>query len=1322
MYHFSLDVSGRTGTNSPDDAAVEVLWEGKVIDTIRPAVNTFGMVRHEYDLTAHTDHPRIEFRALDHSGSGPLVDNPNFQFRGFRGTEDTPLSIKLGVESPDKDGSEILGAAMKGLPAGFELSDGTPGHHFTSTGVTKAIDMQGWDLQHIQVIPTPNFHGTVDAVLIATATESSNHDQSSTQIPVPLVFDAVNDLPTVQITAGAALSEGSTNSSTSQITGSDVDGDTTSVDKTWLTSHGWSTADSGVTYTKAGTYGTATLTTATATVSYQLNNATGGATDRLAQGQHEQDRFEVQISDGHSGTASGTAVFNVTGTNDAPTVTASTVSPVVEGSGATATSILTMRDPDSNDPSPTIDTQWLASNGWATADGGATYTKAGTYGSATLTVMSGTVSYQLNNAPGAAADQLHAGDSARDQFQVQVVDAHGATGATQVGFEITGSNDAPVLNAIPRQTATEDGSTVTGQLSATDVDSGDSLTYGVVAGTQLPPGLTILSNGHWTFDPTNAAYNSLGTGQTQQVIAHLQVSDGHGGTSQQTLTIDLTGSNDGPVLSALARQTATEGGAAVTGQLRGTDVDSGDTLNYSVATGETLPAGLSLQPNGQWTFDPTDPAYNSLGAGQTQQVIAHLQVSDGHGGTSQQTLTIDVTGTNDAPTVSQTAVHLASATEGKDGVQTPVTYTEQELLQLIGARDSDSGDALHITAISAPSGFGSFTKLSNGDWQFNPPADQHQAGLAVSITVEDSQHQSTTAHALLDVLSATDSAVASLVVTSAAQVMQFDSPGQHAYMYTGSGPLSAFSLEVMAVGDPANKGSTTSDTGQVLFNLATASDPNVLSIWRPAALSIAFGGSDHATNPPLDITTGQHRLTLTWDKTSGEMTLYDNGKVYQHWQNINTGQDIPAGTIVTVGQKMNTPTSHSGFNADEQFHGDLFNVTMANQKVGPTDVQVPLANHLSSAQLLLDIRQDSGGVHNTMIHPSSGNLWVTNIGTATMQVSTTASAPQAGALLNLNLVATPPADHSDTISRELLRGLPPGTVISDGAGHSHTVPASGEVNVLTDLPGWQHLDQLTAQLPSGYHQNTPLQLVVETTGPDGSLSRASSDASVLFDPSAPLTPLPALATASPPPPPPPPPAPAMSDAPSDDAMDTPTVTLNLDGDAHHHPGATAQAGDHNLAAEQATPAPSHQDLQTSSHEPVPTPTLSAEDLHLAVQSLLHPQGADSLGLSTDDHATPAALDPLAPPDSSAADLSPDLNPDLLAHAADHLASTASTAPDADPAKPLDTDQIPLATEPDPVLAGNAGGGLMPADVDIAPPTPPADPIDNDPNRQDSLGA
>jgi hypothetical protein len=591
-------------------------------------------------------------------------------------------------------------------------------------------------------------------------------------------------------------------------------------------------------------------------------------------------------------------------------------------------------------------------------------------------------------------------------------------------------------------------------------------------------------------------------------------------------------------------------------------------------------------------------------------------------------------------------------------------------LQKIGAADVD-GDPLHITAISVPAGFGSFSKLANGNWRYTPPQDQHDARLSVSITVADQHNQSTTAHALINLGSSTDSAIASLGVTSEASVMHFSAAGQHAFKETGSGALSAFTLEVMAVGDPNNKGSTTGSSGQVLFNLSEPNNNNVLSLWRPAALSIAFGGSDHDTQPPLDLTTGQHRLTLTWDKDTGRLTLYDNGKEYQHWDNINKGHDLPAGTIVTVGQKMGTPGAKGGFNDNEQFHGDLFNVTMADQKVGPTDVQVPLANHMGSGHLLLDLREAHGTIVDTVSGSSAHALTVTNVGTVNQQVDTRVSAPQSGALLNLALSITKPSDPDDHISRELLRGLPSGTVLTDGStGHSFTV-GDQPVDLLKDLNGW-NLAHLQAQLVAHTFQtNFPLQLVVETTGPDGAVSRTSSDASVLFDPTAPLHPLPDLpapaagGAAAPAPPPPPPPD--QADA-VDDQGSTPDGTSQQQDTAVAHVDPMAlQDAAHGVAAA------------------VSAPESIAPD---------HPDTAPDAPLVN------AAIDAVLPAQAPA-----ELDADQLAQAAQQLATSGNALPDAtngSSGPSPSAEPIPLAVQPD-------GSPMAPPDANLADVPLPPDP-------------
>ncbi|WP_157959133.1 putative Ig domain-containing protein, partial [Marinomonas shanghaiensis] len=110
-----------------------------------------------------------------------------------------------------------------------------------------------------------------------------------------------------------------TNNASITLTKSDVD--TVGVvgyDAVFLTNNGWTTTDNGATYSRVGTYGTATITTSTDVISYVLNNNAAN-TQSLTSGQSVTDSFTIQITDGNA-TGMTTAVFEIDGANDAPIV------------------------------------------------------------------------------------------------------------------------------------------------------------------------------------------------------------------------------------------------------------------------------------------------------------------------------------------------------------------------------------------------------------------------------------------------------------------------------------------------------------------------------------------------------------------------------------------------------------------------------------------------------------------------------------------------------------------------------------------------------------------------------------------------------------------------------------------------------------------------------------------------------------------------------------------------------------------------------------------------------------------------------------------
>ena len=84
----------------------------------------------------------------------------------------------------------------------------------------------------------------------------------------------------------------------------------------------------------------------------------------------------------------------------------------------------------------------------------------------------------------------------------------------------------------------------------------------------------------------------------------------------------------------------------ISGQLVATDPDPDASLTYSLDEPVT---GLAINPDGSYTFAPSDPVYLSLGEGEILAVIANWTVTDNKGATASSTLTITVNGANDEP-------------------------------------------------------------------------------------------------------------------------------------------------------------------------------------------------------------------------------------------------------------------------------------------------------------------------------------------------------------------------------------------------------------------------------------------------------------------------------------------------------------------------------------------------------------------------------------------------------------------------------------------------------------------------------------------------
>ncbi|MBM0171439.1 Ig-like domain-containing protein, partial [Altererythrobacter sp. C41] len=309
-----------------------------------------------------------------------------------------------------------------------------------------------------------------------------------------------------------------------------------------------------------------------------------------------------------------------------------------------------------------------------------------------------------------------------DSFTYRANDGTTDSAAVTVDITVTSANDAPMAVA-DTAAATEDAAAVTGTVATNDSDvDGDTLSYALDAAVA---GLTLNADGSYSFDPSDAAYQDLGAGETRDVVASYTVSDGNGGTASSTLTITVTGTNDAPVAVADVAA-ATEDAAAVTGTVAGNDSDAdGDTLAFALVAPV---AGLTLNADGSYSFDPSDAAYQDLAAGETRDVVASYTVSDGNGGTASSTLTITVTGTNDTPVA---VADVAAATEDAAAVTGTVATNDSDV----------DGDTLNYALDAAVPGL---TLNADGSYSFDPSDAAYQdlaAGetrdVVASYTVSD---------------------------------------------------------------------------------------------------------------------------------------------------------------------------------------------------------------------------------------------------------------------------------------------------------------------------------------------------------------------------------------------------------------------------------------------------------------------------------------------------------------------------------------------------------------------------------------------------------
>ena len=357
-------------------------------------------------------------------------------------------------------------------------------------------------------------------------------------------------------------------------------------------------------------------------------------------------------------------------------------------------------------------------------------------------------------AAASAFDQLAAGEPMSQTFNVKANDGS-VVGVTIV---LNGTND-PVtvtsgaqLGSVVEDSAQTadltDSNLASGTISFNDLDLSDGHTASFVAAAANTTSLGSFAllpvseaanaasgTVGWTYTIDEAAAQYLAAGQTVTETYTVEVDDGHGGTASQLVTIDITGTNDAPVISAADSDisgSASEGDGnaaarTTSGTIAFSDVDTSDSHTLSIS-GAASHGTATVDADGTWHYTVADSgAVDALAAGEHLSDSFTVEVDDGHGGTAAQLVTIDITGTNDAPTSAN-----GSASTNED----------VPLISSLPAASDVDGDALSYS-LATDAAHGSVTVNANGTFTYTPDGD-YNGSDSFSFTISDGHGGSNT--------------------------------------------------------------------------------------------------------------------------------------------------------------------------------------------------------------------------------------------------------------------------------------------------------------------------------------------------------------------------------------------------------------------------------------------------------------------------------------------------------------------------------------------------------------------------------------------------
>ncbi|WP_409586179.1 VCBS domain-containing protein [Vibrio rotiferianus] len=507
-------------------------------------------------------------------------------------------------------------------------------------------------------------------------------------------------------------------------------------------------------------------------------------------------RLTYDVVDGHGGSVSTQAKFDLTATPDNAIITDAQTNAdlrgVTEDRGYIDTHYqlhydgkLNIQDPDAGEAQfdPNIGPQTYQGIGYDTKLGGHI-----------LLMRDGHYTYTLDNRN---IQNLAQGEVKHDSAVIRSADGTTHT----IELTVHGTNDAPTINA-QSHSVTEGGSVLNGQMVGQDIDTGATLTY---SAPQID-GLVVNPDGSYSFNPAHSSYQSLASGVTKTLTVPVTVTDEHNASSTQNLSITITGVNNSAVIGGVDTgdvheghtYTAPDGSMSggyvddrspdhmhgnigkiwndeihTDGHLNIVDPDSGEgfaqTGTYQGTHGHVI-----LQSNGDWSYyasigqDATGRKIDHLGQGESITDTVTVKSADG----TTHDIHITIHGDNDRPYCSS-EVQLNS---GKEDLAQTITTTEL----LTNTVDVDTNDAGQLSIANLHADHGTIVDNKDGTFTFTPTKD-YNGSVHFTYDVKDAHGGTTHTGANTTLVATPDKAIISEVTTGS--VIE---DGQHATHNNGT--------------------------------------------------------------------------------------------------------------------------------------------------------------------------------------------------------------------------------------------------------------------------------------------------------------------------------------------------------------------------------------------------------------------------------------------------------------------------------------------------------------------------------------------------------